>query len=144
MTELENTNAYVIENIEPVSLKVSFSDIISSKEAPYLLVVKSASSECIRLTIYPIKKKRIIKIKLSGAETIENFLEHFSKIIKDFEVLHTSGLMKKGEHLYYEFYLNVNKSDDKYKDLIASIDTIRYIFKEIKIEEIGLKKAQRR
>jgi len=144
MTELENTNAYIIENIEPVILKVSFLDILSSKEAPYLLVVKSASSECIRLTIYPIKKKRIIKIIISEVDIIENFLEHFSKIIQDSQVLHTSGLVKKGKQLYYEFYLNINKSDDKYKDLIASIDKIRYIFKEIKIEEIGLKKAQSR
>lgn len=138
---MENSSAYIIENIDPIILKESFIDILGSKEAPYLLIVKSATSECIRLTIYPIDKKIVVKIIISRADTIENYLEHFSKIVQDFQVLHTSGLLKRGEHFYYECYLNLNKSDDEYKDLIASIDKIRYIFKEIKIEEIGLKKA---
>lgn len=141
MTEMENTTAYIVENSDPLILKVSLLDILGSKEVPYLLVVKSATIECIRLTIYPIENEKIIKISLSGTDTIENFIEIVSKILQEFKVLHTSGLLKKGDHFYYECYLNLNKSDVKYKDLIASIDKIRYIFKEIKIEEIGLKKA---
>jgi hypothetical protein len=141
MTEMENTSAYIVENADPLILKVSFLNIKDSKENPYLLVVKSASIECIRLTIYPIEKEKIIKISFSGTDTIENFLDSLSKILQGFKVLHTSGLLKKGDHFYYECYLNLNKSDVKYKDLIVSIDKIRYIFKEIKIEEIGLKKA---
>lgn len=141
MTELENTSAYIVENTDPLILKVSFLNILGSKEDPYLLIVKSATIECIRLTIYPIDREKIIKIILSGTDTTDKFLEILSKILQEFKVLHTSGLLKKGEHLYYECYLNLNKSDVKYKDLIASIDKIRYIFKEIKIEEIGLRKA---
>ena len=141
MTELENTSAYIVENTDPLILKVSFLNILGSKEEPYLLIVKSATIECIRLTIYPIDREKIIKIILSGTDTTDNFPEILSKILQEFKVLHTSGLLKKGEHLYYECYLNLNKSDDKYKDLITSIDKIRYIFKEVKIEEIGLRKA---
>ena len=141
MKEMENTSAYILENTEPLILKVSFFNILGSKEDPYLLIVKSANIECIRLTIYPIKKEKIIKIILSGTDTTDNFLEILSKFLQEFKVLHTSGLLKKREHLYYECYLNLNKSDVKYKDLIASIDKIRYIFKEVKIEEIGLRKA---
>jgi len=141
MTEMENTSAYIVENADPLILKVSFLNIKEPKEDPYLLVVKSASIECIRLTIYPIEKEKIIKISFSGTDTTENFLDRLSKILQSFKLLHTSGLLKKGDHFYYECYLNLNKSDVKYKDLIVSIDKIRYIFKEIKIEEIGLKKA---
>jgi len=141
MTEIKNTSAYIVENIDPLLLKVSLSNIIDSKDEPYLLVVKSATNECIRLTIYPIKTERIVKISLSGTDTTKNFLEILSKILQDFKVLHSSGLFQKVEHFHYECYLNLNKSDVKYKDLIASIDKIRYMFKEIKIEEIGLKKT---
>lgn len=140
MTEMENSSAYIVENSDPLILKVSFLNLLGLKEDPYLLVVKSATIECIRLTIYPIEKEKIVKITLTGTDTTENFLDVFSKIFQDFKVLHSSGLLKKGECFYYECYLNLNKSDVKYKDLIASIDKNRYIFKEIKIEEIGLKK----
>ena len=143
MTERENTRAYIVEGKDPVILKVPSLNEINSEEVPYLLIVNSTTIECVRITIYPIKKRKIIKIRVSGADKTENFFEHISKIIQNFEVLHTSGLLKRGEHLYYEFYLNLNKSDEKYEDLIAAIDKIRYIFKEIKIEEIGLKKEQR-
>ncbi len=141
MTDIENISAYIVENLNPLILNVSLSNILDSKNEPYLLVVKSATIECIRLTIYPIEKEKIVKISLTGTDSTDNFLEITSKILQNYNVLHSSGVFKRGDHIHYECFLNLNKSDVKYKDLIASIDKIRYIFKEIKIEEIGLKKA---
>lgn len=138
---MENISAYIIENTEPLNLNISFLNVSGSKEFPFMLVVKSATEECIRLTIYPIEKEKIIKMLFTGIEVTENFIEILSKILEEIKIIHTSGLLKKGESFNYECYLNLNKSDIKYKDLIASIAKIRYIFKEIIIDEIGLKKA---
>jgi len=62
-----------------------------------------------------------------------------ARIFQDFEIIHTSGLLQKGNEFYYECYLNFSISDTKTKLLETSLNKIKKIFKVIKIEEIGLR-----
>ena len=123
------------------NLKISLAGLGESKE-PYLLIIQSTASKCTRLTIYPTSKKKILKISITGSEISESSIEELSSILKDFKLIHTSGLLIKDKELNYECYLNLSLSDLKTKNLKSSLNNIRNRFKEIKIEEIGLRKSK--
>jgi len=122
-----------------VSLDISIPQTIELKNYPFLLIIQSTSENHIRLTIYPITTEKIIKIILVGRDISDEVIEILSKILKKYEIIHSSGLLKKEKDFLYECYLNLSLSDAKSKDLKTSLDKIKNIFKEIKIEEIGLK-----
>ncbi len=144
MKESELTKAYIRKNSNPanVKLKLSLSNFEEFKKNTYILVVQSITKGCTRLNIYPVSRKKIIKIKLIGSNINDKKIADLSKIFQNYEIIHTSGLLLKAKELYYECYLNLNMSDNKTKDLKISLNKIRNIFKEIKIEEIGLKKSK--
>lgn len=100
------------------------------------LIIQSDSNDCTRLTIYPIKDKPLIKITLSGPKVSDRIIQDLSKILQQFNVIHTSGLLIKGEQLHYEVYINISFDDREYKELINNLDKIHNIFKLITIEEI--------
>ena len=122
-----------------VSLDISIPQTIDLKNYPFLLIIQSTTENHIRLTIYPIAKEKIVKIILAGQDISDEIIEILSKILKKYEIIHSSGLLKKEKDFLYECYLNLSLSDAKSKDLKTSLDKIKNIFKEIKIEEIGLK-----
>ena len=122
-----------------VSLDISIPQTIELKNYPFLLIIQSTTENQIRLTIYPIATEKIIKIILVGQDISDEVIEMLSKILKKYEIIHSSGLLKKEQDFLYECYLNLSLSDAKSKDLKTSLDKIKNIFKEIKIEEIGLK-----
>ena len=122
-----------------VSLDISIPQTIDLKNYPFLLIIQSTTENHIRLTIYPIAREKIVKIILAGQDISDEIIEILSKILKKYEIIHSSGLLKKEKDFLYECYLNLSLSDAKSKDLKTSLDKIKNIFKEIKIEEIGLK-----
>ncbi|MHA1150273.1 MAG: hypothetical protein ACTSR8_18760 [Promethearchaeota archaeon] len=122
-----------------ITLDVSLTGI-KNFDYPYFLIIQSSASNCTRLTIYPIKNEKILKLNISGADVSDSSIEQLSNILKKYDVIHTSGLLIKQKQLNYECYLNLSFSDIKYKDLKTSLNKIRNIFKHVIIEEIGLKK----
>ncbi|MHA1291152.1 MAG: hypothetical protein ACTSQJ_00620 [Promethearchaeota archaeon] len=143
MPKKKLTEAYIKENINPnnITLNISLSDVKDIRETQYLLIIQSIIEGCKRINIYPINCKKILKIIIHGENISDNYITELSRIIKQFDIIHTSGLILKGKDLYYECYLNLNLSDYKTKDLKISLDKFRNIFKLIKIEEIGLKRT---
>ena len=84
---------------------------------------------------------------LSSESLVENFQLIEDKIftktqgyVQNYQVIHTSGFLLIEKQLYYECYLNLNLDETKAMGLDASLNKIKNIFKQIKIEEIGLKK----
>ncbi len=143
MTESRITDAIIHKNSYPSELRVNISieGIKCFNECPFLLIIQSYLDTCSKVTIYPIKKEKILKVHFSGSDTSDKTVEILTTTVKNFEIIHTSGLIFKKKQLIYECYLNLNFSDEvKYKDLIASLDNLKPIFKEIKLEEIPLKK----
>ena len=109
---------------------------------PYLLIIQSTIENSIKLSIYPLKKSKIIKVTFSGFDFSNEIIDDISKILQNFQVIHTSGALLVKKQLFYECYLNLSMLDVKFMDLKASLDKIKNIFKEIIIEEIGLKKSK--
>lgn len=143
MKGISLTKAY-IQNIDDptnVNLNISISDKRHLKDNPYLLVIQTNQENRARLTIYPVKVKSLIKVSLFGLKTSDNSTSYLSlsKTFQEFNIIHTSGLIIKGNELYYECYLNLSLSDIKTKVLKVALNKIKNIFKDISIEEICLK-----
>ncbi|TFG13948.1 MAG: hypothetical protein EU535_04085 [Promethearchaeota archaeon] len=143
MTNLYLTNAYIQkkanENDSNIHLNIVIPKIMDLQDSPYLLIIQSTTENNSRITIYPIMNEKIIKLNLIGQDVSNEMVEILSNTLKKYEIIHSSGILKKRKDFFYECYLNFNLSDAKSKDLKTSLDKIKNIFKEIKIEEIGLK-----
>ncbi|MFW9999915.1 MAG: hypothetical protein ACFE9Q_05595 [Candidatus Hodarchaeota archaeon] len=138
------TKAHIqhINSITEAILKISLSNIKDIEKNPFLLIVESTIENSIKVSIYPLKKEKIIKITFSGFNFSKDLIDEISRILQDFQVIHTSGVLLIKDQLFYECYLNLSLIEPKIIDLKASLDKIKNIFKEIKIEEIGLKKTK--
>ncbi|TFF99140.1 MAG: hypothetical protein EU540_07160 [Promethearchaeota archaeon] len=144
MRDIILTNAYIQkkEVSNNINLNFSSSSKKNLKKYPYLLVIQSIQEDNIRLTIYPVKIKNLIKVSLCGlkiSDEVNMIYLSLVKTLQNFEIIHTSGLLIKENKLYFECYLNLSLSDVKTRVLKAALNKIKNIFKDIRIEEIGLK-----
>jgi len=121
-------------------LSIPLSDVENLEDSQYLLVIQSNTKEFSKITIFPLKREKIIKVVLKGINMIEENIDIMINELQNFELIHTSGLIQKDEEIMYECYLNLSSNDYKYKDLKVSLDKIKSIIKEIKIIEIGIQK----
>jgi len=137
------TEAYVQRNIDlpKTTLKISLLDIKDPEKYPFLLIVQSTIENSIKLSIYPLKNEKILKVAFSGFNFSNEIFDEISKILQNYQVIHTSGVLLIEKQLFYECYLNLSLGETKTNELNVSLNKIKNIFKEIKIEEIGLKKA---
>lgn len=131
-----------ISNNSKTKIILSLLDIKDLEKTPYLLIVKSIIENAIKLSIYPLKKKEIMKITFSAFNFTDEILYRISKILQNYQIIHTSGVLLINKQLYYECYLNLSFDDANAIGLKASLNKIKNIFKQIKIEEIGLKKQK--
>ncbi|MBY9005757.1 MAG: hypothetical protein KGD63_03280 [Candidatus Lokiarchaeota archaeon] len=131
------------ENLSKIILNDFISDNNDSIKSKYLLVIKSRTSDCLKLTIYPLNNNRIIKITLREEKISNENVNILINILKNLNVLHTSGLTSKGSNLFYECYLNYDllEIEDQSLGIIGiSINKLKDLIKNIKIEEITLNK----
>ena len=144
MDKLNVTDAYIqqSEGILNINLEDSLSKFEDLKSYDNLLVIQSSIENSVKLSIYPIKKGKVIKLTLYGIKLSKKILKEISKLLQKFQVIHTSGFLKIEKNIYYECYLNLSISDNKNKSLNASLEKIKNIFKEIKIEEVRLKNSK--
>ncbi|MFX1489892.1 MAG: hypothetical protein ACFFBI_12130 [Promethearchaeota archaeon] len=137
-TNITNANIQRIDDFSKTNLRISLSKFKNLQEYDNLLIIQTAIEDSIKLSIYPIHKERIIKVTLCGLKLTKKILKEISKILHKFQVIHTSGFIKIKKQLFYECYLNLSLSDNKSVDLQTSLEKIKKIFKQIKIEEISL------
>ena len=137
------TDAYIqeLEGSIDTNLKISLSKFENLKTFD-LLIIQSAIENSIKLSIYPIKKGKIIKISLYGLKLSKKILKEISKILHKYQVIHTSGFLKIKDRVCFECYLYFNNTESKNKNLNASLDMIKNIFKEIKIEQVRIKNSK--
>jgi hypothetical protein len=120
-----------------IKLTLSLSDLNGFLDYPYLLIIQSIIGNRVKLTIYPIMKNEIVKLIIHGKDVSDTQTKYLLKIIRKYDIIHTSGLLIEKSQFYYECYLNLSRSDNEYKDLKMSLDNIKNIFREIKLEVIG-------
>ena len=121
------TEAIIQSNRDPsqVYLNVSLSKLKRSKGYPYLLIIQSTTELFTKLMLYPINKDKILKVSLWGINVPDEIFNHLSKMLQDYDVIHTSGLcMDKNNRLLFECYLNLNLSDKKSETLKFLLDNM--------------------
>jgi len=140
MNKKELTKAFILNNYQPSDLKLNLSllELNNIDDFPYLLVIQSTSPNFSKITIYPLKKKKIVKISLSGVNISDKVLENLIQTLQNFEIIHTSGLLIKDNKLTYECYLNTSLSEAESIGLKDSLDIIRNNSIVINIDEVGL------
>ncbi|MGB5911284.1 MAG: hypothetical protein WBH31_08845 [Promethearchaeia archaeon] len=137
------TNAVIKENLDSFELNLTqlLSEVRDSRNSPYLLIIQSNTENYVKLTIYPIQHQKIIKLTLKGLNILYKDIEILSKRLQKYNIIHTTGLVSKSKNVIYECYLDLRKIDTKYNELEKSLEKIKSIFKDIKIEEISLNKS---
>ncbi len=137
------TNAVIKENLDPFKLNLTqlLSEVKDSRNSPYLLIIQSNTENYVKLTIYPIKHQKIIKLTLKGVNVLYKDIEILSKRLQKYNIIHTTGLVSKSKNVIYECYLDLPKIDTKYNELEKSLENIKSIFKDIKIEELSLNQS---
>ncbi|MFX0006623.1 MAG: hypothetical protein ACFFA7_10750 [Promethearchaeota archaeon] len=129
-----------IKDISGIKFKLSLLDIKDLKHNPFLLIIQSIIENSIKLTIYPLNKEKIIKVTFSTNDFSKEMFDKISDILQNYQIIHTSGVLIIENQFYYESYLNLNLNEAKATGLNDSLNKIKNIFKQIIIEEIGLKK----
>lgn len=129
-----------IKDISGIKFKLSLLDIKDLKHNPFLLIIQSIIENSIKLTIYPLNKEKIIKVTFSTNDFSKEMFDKISEILQNYQIIHTSGVLIIENQFYYESYLNLNLNEAKATGLNDSLNKIKNIFKQIIIEEIGLKK----
>ena len=103
-----------------------------------LLIIKTETNKYAKFTIYPIKREKLIKLRLIGLTQIDEFIKTFSRKLQKYKIIHSSGLVLIDGEIYFECYLNLALDDEEYKDLKIFLDKNKSKFKDIKIDELRL------
>jgi hypothetical protein len=107
-------------------------------KAPYILIIESHFKEFIRIMIYPLNRTEIVMLSLMDLSPEKEDLHIVTTTLKPFEIIHSSGIMKIDDQLIADFYLNISKSDERYKDLIKAANMIKNVCKNIEIKTLSV------
>ena len=138
MKKINLTKAHIesIKHFKKSKFSIPILDIKDLDEYPFLLIIQSVIENNIKLTIYPLNVDKVSKISLTGFNLSNEVFEDLSKFLRDFQIIHSSGVILIGNKFYYECYLDISDAEEKSKNLKASFNKIKNIFEEINIDEI--------
>ncbi len=134
------TKAYIqrVSNIKQSNFEIQIIDIKDLNKFPFFLVIQAVVEHNIKLSIYPLKEEKITKVSLSSFNFSSENFDELSRILREYRVIHTTGVILIENRFFYECYLNISKDEEKSKNLKASFNKIKSKFVKIKIEEIIL------
>ena len=144
MDEFSLTKAYIqrVSDFKKSNFEIQVINIKDLSKFPFLLVIQSVVEHYIKLLIYPLSEEKITKVSLSNFNFSHENFEELSIILREYNVIHTSGIVLIEKRFFYECYLLMSKNEEKSKNLKASFNKIKNKFDEIKIEEIILSKQK--
>jgi hypothetical protein len=98
---------------------ISGNEILERNE--YVLMIHSTSADCLKIHIYPLDNpNKVYKISVSIQKNNKQKFNTIIKKLKNFKIIHTSGLTMSKDIFYEEFYITSNlliKNDKLYDDL---------------------------
>ena len=136
-TNLTSAQIKEISSSQTTNIELSLTHIDNIENYNFLLIIRSETSRYTKITIYPIKKQKIVKLTLRGLKKIDEFSEVFSKRLQEYGIIHSTGLVMIDGLLFIECYLNLSLNEEKYKDLIFFLDKNKKNIKDIQIMEIS-------
>lgn len=126
-----------ISSSQTTNIALSLTHIDNIENYEYILIIRSETSRYSKITIYPIKKQKIIKLTLRGLKKIGEYTEVFLIKLQEYGIIHSTGLVMIEGLLFFECYLNLSLNEEKYKDLNFFLDKNKKNIKDIQIMEIS-------
>ena len=120
-----------------INIELSLTHIDNIDNYNYLVIIRSETNRYTKITIYPIKKQKIIKLTLRGLKKNEEYIKIFSKRLQEYGIIHSTGLVMIERLLFLECYLNLSLNEEKYKELNFFLDKNKKNIKDIQIMEIS-------
>ena len=122
---------------QTTNIELSLTHIDDIENYNYMLIIRSETDRYTRITIYPLKKNKIIKLTLRDLKKIGEYAEDFSKSLQNYDIIHSTGLVMVEGLVILECYLNLSLNEEKYKDLKFFLEKNKKNIKEIQIMEIS-------
>ena len=107
MNKATTTNAQ-IKKIKKSLLRkfsLSYSEAQRFQSFDYLLIIKSLSKISIRITLYPLKTRNVLKLTINAPNDHDEMFLKISEFLKNYEIIHASGLIEINTNLLLECYI---------------------------------------
>jgi len=99
------TNAFLLKrkDIKPIILFQN--NLISNLNLSYYLVIYSVHKEYTKIFIYPLDSSLVLKLILSGKNINSESINKIINVLKNFKILHSSGIVSVNDKFLYEVYI---------------------------------------
>lgn len=105
---------------------------------PNVLVVYSVGKDFMRITAYPVKGSKVWKIQICLQACNPEIVEKIGSQLKEYPLIHTTGLCEKANSVMIEEYFNLNCPIGEFERVINELRKAPGI-DHIEIQSITLK-----
>lgn len=99
------TTAYLLDKEKIESIILKNWALVEQSVKPFFLVIYSRNTEFTKATIYPVDYELVSKVIIGGANIDQSVIAEIARILVDFEILHTSGIVAISDGFLYEMYI---------------------------------------
>ena len=142
MNKATTTNAQ-IKKIKKSLLRkfsLSYSEAQRFQSFDYLLIIKSLSKISIRITLYPLKTRNVLKLTINAPNDHDEMFLKISEFLKNYEIIHASGLIEINTNLLLECYIKGRLNTQELNQLDDFLDDIKTSKTFLNIEKIKFKR----
>jgi len=142
MNKATTTNAQ-IKKIKKSLLRkfsLSYSEAQRFHSFDYLLIIKSLSKISIRITLYPLKTRNVLKLTINAPNDHDEMFLKISEFLKNYEIIHASGLIEINTNLLLECYIKGRLNTQELNQLDDFLDNIKTSKTFLNIEKIKFKR----
>lgn len=140
----KGTSTKALIKVHKKSLMKKFSlsslEIQKFQEFKYILIIKSLTDKCIRITLYPLENRNVIKLKIKDSSLNDGIFYELSEFLKYYDVIHTSGLLELEKEFLFECYCKLDLDSPKLNELENFINNIKKSSTFFNIEKIKFKR----
>lgn len=140
MEDQEFTKGYITSVKDQLKIPIPVKSKLKSEK--YLLIIHSFTKTCLKISIYPIKQQKILKLKLTVNALSKDYGEQILRFLRSFEIIHSTGIVSKNGKYFIECYINTDLQElkrIKFEELSTSGRDVKNLIESVDVEEITLK-----
>ncbi len=140
MEDQEFTKGYITSVKDQLKIPIPVNSKLKSEK--YLLIIHSFTKTYLKISIYPIKQQKILKLKLTVNALSKDYGKQILRFLRSFEIIHSTGIVNKNGKYFIECYINMDLQElkrIKFEELSTSGRDIKNLIETVDIEEITLK-----
>ena len=144
MNKDSTTNAQIKKIKKSLLRKFSLthSEVQKFQSFNYLLIIKSLTNKSIRITIYPLENRDVLKLAIKAPNDHEKMFLKISEFLKNYEIIHASGLIEINKNLLLECYIKGRLNSQELNHLDVFLNNIKTSNTFLNIEKIKFKRKK--